>query len=186
MFFSFVICVSFYVLAFRFYGLFSSRFGFIRGVLGWLLYIFWMGLWFSPQPRFSICFGGCVFISFLSMRFSLVDVCLGLPFIVLGGVLGLWGVYELSFSVSSHLELCRVVMSGIYSRVRHPQYLGGFLAHAGFSLLLSGLYSLMVSPIVFNCIYMMTLAEEQYLLHRFREQYREYMERVPRFLPINI
>ena len=186
MLFGFVICGSFYIVVFRFYRLFLSKFGFIRGILGWLFYIFWMGLWFCPRPRFSICFSSCIFVSFWFIRSSLIDVCLGLPFIVLGGVLGLLGVYELSFSVSSHLEPCRVVVSGVYSKVRHLQYLGGFLAYVGFSLLLSSLYSLFISPIVFIFICLMAVAEEHYLLYRFGEQYREYMERVPRFLPIDI
>ena len=182
--FGYVICIISCIMVYNFYRKFSLIFTYARGILGWSLYFFWMGLWFFPQPRIFLCVDKCVFVSLWIVKSSLINIFLGLIFIMMGSIFGLLGVLELSLSVSSHVEPDKVVVSGIYSKVRHPQYLGGFLAHIGFSLLLSGYYSLLATPLVFVLLYLMAIVEEKYLLARFGDIYREYMHRVPRFSPI--
>ena len=74
----------------------------------------------------------------------------------------------------------RVVTSGLYGWVRHPQYLGYCLLVVGF--VLTGLNALSVlagvAAVVF--FYLAARAEERYLLQRLGEEYARYMAQIPR------
>ena len=158
--------------------------GFARALSGWLMYAFWMGMWFSPQPRICFTLNGCDLSQIASIKVSPLSIALGTPFLLVGAIMGLLGLKELSFRVASHQEPKQVVTSGVYSLVRHPQYLGGLLAHVGISLILSALYSLLATPLIFIALYIMAKAEEKYLIEKFGSQYRRYMEKVSGFLPL--
>ena len=74
----------------------------------------------------------------------------------------------------------RLVDSGVYGLVRHPQYLGGILALFVATLLwyphwLFGLLGTMGTI----TIYMSTKKEEEYLVEKFGSSYEAYMKRVP-------
>lgn len=77
----------------------------------------------------------------------------------------------------------RLVVAGIYQRVRHPRYLGMILAWWG-AVLLSGatrLAGLVAAATVL--IWMVSELEERELLARFGADYAAYRARVPRFVP---
>ena len=102
--------------------------------------------------------------------------------------LGLWTWTHVALGTlwSAALQLRthhRVVTSGPYSRIRHPMYTA-FLAWAT-SL---GLVIANWVPIVFAVWVAVILVtrvprEEQMMLERFGDEYREYMKRTGRFLP---
>lgn len=77
-------------------------------------------------------------------------------------------------------ETTRVADGGIYSLVRHPQYLG-------YILLIVGFVSIDPHPVAF-CVggaavaffYLQCLSEERYCTVAFGEEYEHYLERVPR------
>jgi len=158
--------------------------GFARALSGWLMYAFWMGMWFSPQPRICFTLNGCDLSQIASIKVSPLSIALGTPFLLVGAIMGLLGLKELSFRVASHQEPKQVVTSGVYSLVRHPQYLGGLLAHVGISLILSALYSFLATPLIFIALYILAKAEEKYFMKKFGSQYRRYMEKVSGFLPL--
>ena len=76
-----------------------------------------------------------------------------------------------------------VISSGVYSRVRHPQYLGAILSHIGASFLLSAYYSILVTPLVIIINWLLCWKEERELLREFGEDYREYQNSVPMLFP---
>ena len=76
-----------------------------------------------------------------------------------------------------------MVIRGVYSIVRHPQYLGGILAHIGFSFLFSALSSLFATPLVIVLIYIISGKEEKELTKEFGSEYRDYQKKVPMLLP---
>jgi len=78
------------------------------------------------------------------------------------------------------VETTKLVTSGAYSIVRHPQYLAGMLV--GFSLILiSQHWLILVLGIPFMLIfYIAALDEEKYCIDKFGDSYKEYMKRVPR------
>lgn len=76
-----------------------------------------------------------------------------------------------------------VALRGLYSYVRHPQYLGLALTGLGLSILwprflVAGLWVVMVA-----LYYLLARDEERRMLGQFGETYRQYMERTGMFLP---
>ncbi len=158
-------------------------------VSGYAFFVFWIGMWIAPQPRFEIGFLQEVVIvipfvtPYISWRIPVVHFLAGAAFLLLGGWLGLKGVTELTLEVSETHHPDEIVKSGIYSSIRHPQYLGGFLSHIGMTFLLSSLYSLLCTPIVALVIYLLCRKEERELVREFGDEYRGYREEVPMFFP---
>ena len=81
----------------------------------------------------------------------------------------------------SFVHTTRVVDTGIYGVVRHPQYLGGILAIFVATLLLypHWLFAILGIPGAV-ILYWGTKEEEKRLIERFGNDYRSYMQRVPR------
>jgi protein-S-isoprenylcysteine O-methyltransferase Ste14 len=67
--------------------------------------------------------------------------------------------------------------------MRHPQYFGAIMAHVGFSVLLSALLSLLYTPLVILCNYLVARKEEKKLIREFGKQYGDYKKRVPMLYP---
>ncbi len=106
-----------------------------------------------------------------------------MPFFIIGFWFGICGVKELSLKVAETRRPERVVTTGVYSIVRHPQYLGGIFAHIGTSFLLSALCSLLVTPLIIAIIYVIAKKEETELIREFGEEYNRYKKRVPMLFP---
>jgi len=81
----------------------------------------------------------------------------------------------------SFVHTTKLVDTGIYAVVRHPQYLGGILALflANFLLYPHWLFVVLGIPGV-AIVYFSTGAEEKRLIERFGDDYLAYMKRVPR------
>ena len=77
----------------------------------------------------------------------------------------------------------KIVTTGVYSIVRHPQYLGGLLAHIGFSFLWSGLYCLLSTPLIAAVVYFISKKEEIELTKEFGQKYMDYKKNTPMLLP---
>ena len=81
----------------------------------------------------------------------------------------------------SFVHTTRLVDTGIYGVVRHPQYLGGICAIFVATLLLypHWLFAVLGIPGAF-ILYWSTKEEEKRLIERFGGEYQAYMNRVPR------
>ena len=154
-------------------------------VSGWGFFLFLAGLWFSPQPRFTIPFprSSTIALPYVGLELSLLHAVVSAPFLAAGSWLGIGGVAEVSLRVAEIHRAERVITTGVYSFVRHPQYLGGMLAHIGFSVLLAAWYSLLLTPVVVALNYLISWKEEEELVKQFGEQYEGYREKVPMFIP---
>lgn len=77
-----------------------------------------------------------------------------------------------------------VVDQGPYSVCRNPLYVFSFLGAAGVGAQLgSVVLAVLVTAIVWIVFRVVVAREEQYLAARLGEPYRDYLDRVPRFLP---
>ena len=164
----------------------GERIGDIYGIIsGWGFFLFWFGIWFSPQTKFAIpLFQGLVIqLPFLGTTIPLVHAIVFVPFFAVGSWFGIRGVMETTLKVAETHRPARVVTTGVYSIIRHPQYLGGLLAHLGFSFLLSGLYSLVLTPLTFALVYLISRKEEIELSKEFGKEYAEYVKKTPMILP---
>ena len=74
--------------------------------------------------------------------------------------------------------------SGIYSLLRNPLYLANYLNWLGIVLLLSNkLITLIVSSLFAMLYYKIILVEENFLLQKFKEEYKSYYSNTPRIIP---
>jgi len=81
----------------------------------------------------------------------------------------------------SFVHTSRLVDTGIYAIVRHPQYLGGILSIFVTTLLFYPHWLFAILGIPGTAIlYWSTKEEEKRLIERFGDDYRTYMQRVPR------
>ncbi len=78
----------------------------------------------------------------------------------------------------------RLVTDGLYGLVRHPQYLGLFIALFGEGVVhWPTLVSVGLFPVIVLAYVMLARKEERRVVEEFGEQYRAYQRRVPMFIP---
>jgi protein-S-isoprenylcysteine O-methyltransferase Ste14 len=109
------------------------------GLVGWGLFLFWTGIWVTPQPRFAFLveLGNTGLIPILDFSIPIFHLIIYILFVITGGWITIEGVKEITLWASETHRTDRVVTEGIYSIVRHPQYLGGLLAYFEISFVLS-------------------------------------------------
>lgn len=81
---------------------------------------------------------------------------------------------------SSYMHTTELVDTGVYSIVRHPQYLAGLLIILALMLMTQHWLSVTAGVVAFVAFYIDTLVADPRLVEKFGEEYREYMNRVPR------
>jgi len=145
-----------------------------------------VGLWISPQPALPAPPLDSS-LAFLGFRVWTVNLLVSLPFLVAGAWLGLSGLMAVGMRVAeTHSTPGGLVTTGVYSLVRHPQYLGWLLAHVGASILASAQASLLFTPVLVAVVYLISRAEEADLSEAFGDEYRRYQEKVPMLIPWSI
>lgn len=117
-------------------------------------------------------------------------IAIGLVLIIVGGIVASIAMKELSLTTLVALPqllperyASKLVTTGLYSKMRHPRYLGFWVMALGFWFA-TGLWIMWIL-FVWSLIGFVTLGilEERELQQRFGKSYKEYMQRVPRFLP---
>ncbi len=154
-------------------------------ISGWGFFLFLFGIWLSPQPRFTIpILQELTFIiPLVDFPIPLIHLLVFLPIIVIVLWFALKGVAEVTLKVAETHRAEKVITTGVYSVIRHPQYLGSLLAHLAISILLSALYSLLLTPLLIVYIYLIAWKEEKELVKEFGQEYEEYQIRVSMFFP---
>jgi protein-S-isoprenylcysteine O-methyltransferase Ste14 len=152
---------------------------------GWGFFLFWAGLWFSPQSRFVVpVFPNlAITVPVASFTIQITHLMIFVPFFFVGAWLGIAGVKETTLRVAETHRTEKIITSGVYSVVRHPQYLGGLFAHVGISFLLSASYSLLSTPLMVALVYLISRKEETELVREFGKEYEDYRKKVPMFMP---
>jgi protein-S-isoprenylcysteine O-methyltransferase Ste14 len=73
--------------------------------------------------------------------------------------------------------------TGVYSHIRHPQYVGFVLVMFGFLLQWPTLLTLAMFPVLVFMYARLARAEEHEALAKFGPAYERYMREVPAFIP---
>jgi protein-S-isoprenylcysteine O-methyltransferase Ste14 len=111
-------------------------------------------------------------------HFDLLHILSGL---ILGGGIVLiafaWGV--LYGAQRDH----DIATTGLYARIRHPQYVGFVLILIGFLLEWPTIITLLMFPILVFMYLRLARREEKESLAEFGERYAAYMAQVPAFIP---
>jgi protein-S-isoprenylcysteine O-methyltransferase Ste14 len=77
----------------------------------------------------------------------------------------------------------RLATTGLYARMRHPQYVGFVLIMFGFLLQWPTLITLVMFPILVIMYAALAKREEAEMVRQFGDEYRQYAAKTPRFLP---
>ena len=77
----------------------------------------------------------------------------------------------------------QVISNGVFSRVRHPIYLGIILFYIGLFLATFSLLSLAFLVIIFLFYNYITSFEEKQLEQKIGKEYTKYKEKTPKWLP---
>ncbi len=118
----------------------------------------------------AVFFGGSQYVSGFFMFFGGAVMFIGL--IIMGRA---WK--------QIHKANGELVTSGIYDRVRHPQYFGLFLITVGMLIQWPTIITLVMWPILMFMYYQLARREEKEMGSHFGQSYAAYRQRVPMFLP---
>lgn len=77
----------------------------------------------------------------------------------------------------------KLATSGIYARIRHPQYMGFMAIMFGFLLQWPTLITLVMFPILVVMYRRLALSEEKEMRRTFSDEYARYAAHTPAFLP---
>ena len=80
----------------------------------------------------------------------------------------------------SYMKTTKLVDTGVYSIVRHPQYLAGLLLIIALMLVTQHWLSITAGAIAFVTFYIDTLRVDADCIEKFGDDYKHYMERVPK------
>ena len=104
-----------------------------------------------------------------------------LSFIFIGaGFLALSAAWPVLYRAQKAGELAT---TGVYARMRHPQYVGFVAILIGFLFQWPTILTLAMFPILVVMYWRLALAEERQAEAEFGEAYRRYAARTPRFVP---
>jgi len=109
---------------------------------------------------------------------------LGWLVLTLSAVFGWLPIFELKRrggvpEGESYVRTTRLVTSGVYGVVRHPQFLAGVLVTVSMALISQHPYSLAAGLVAAVAFASEAPAEDERNLVKFGEPYREYMREVP-------
>ncbi len=76
-----------------------------------------------------------------------------------------------------------IVTDGPYAYVRHPQYVGFIAVIIGFLIQWPTLVTIMMAPILIIRYIRLGKKEEEYMLKQYPKEYRDYMQKVPAWIP---
>ena len=84
----------------------------------------------------------------------------------------------------SYINTTQIADKGLYSLVRHPQYLGYILLDIGFVLLSLHWVKIIIGMTALLFFYLQTKSEDEYCLQIFGKEYEKYCDEVPAINPI--
>ncbi len=112
----------------------------------------------------------------------------GFCMIVLGVFIRVWAIRTLGkyFTATVVLqEKQTLITSGPYKIVRHPSYLGAFLAIVGCAVFLNAYISIVVAALLMGASYVVRIrAEEKALVQYFGNDYLEFSKKTRRLFPL--
>lgn len=111
----------------------------------------------------------------------------GLLLLGLGSAFRIWSIQTLGkffTSTVARQDEQRIVQEGPYRLVRHPSYLGAYLAILGSACLLEAVVGIALSALVMFGVYRYRIsAEEAFLRQEFGEDYGRYQKGTSRMIP---
>ena len=129
-----------------------------------------------------------IFVMLIFAKLELVFFVSGFLIVIVGELIRFWGVSIVGSETrtTKKLEGTQLVISGPYAYVRNPLYIGNMLIYCGMCIMSNTLfpYLLIVVFIFFSVQYhFIVKLEEEFLLQKFGDDYKNYLKKVPKFFP---
>lgn len=103
---------------------------------------------------------------------------------VIGGFIMLLGEFVRFVSAGTLIKFEGVTRSGIYSFIRNPLYAGSFILGVGGCVMGRDPVFAVIFFVLFPLVYRSVIRrEEAWLIGRYGDDYRRYLEEVPRLFP---
>jgi protein-S-isoprenylcysteine O-methyltransferase Ste14 len=83
-------------------------------------------------------------------------------------------------------EIPHVITRGVFSIVRHPIYLGAILAYGVLTSLTMSVASAALLMLIIAFYWYISRYEENLLIERFGDEYRDYRKKVPMLFPLKM
>jgi protein-S-isoprenylcysteine O-methyltransferase Ste14 len=141
-----------------------------------VLFLAFLGIWVSDSFLFRYSLFGAALPLYVR-----IPLCAA----ALAGSMGLALPAHKAIFGDTHREP-GVVRTGVYSRVRHPMYLGSWLVPVGLAIATGSLASIAVCGVMLAFYLYVSRCEERLLLEKHGAEYREYMARVPMLFPLRL
>jgi len=134
----------------------------------------------------NIIFVNIVFFTFYKEATSgpiTLRAAIGTPIVLLSFYFESKASKALENSHKNPEEIKKLTTSGVYSKIRHPIYLGRILLNAGFLIIFPIIPMFFVSIAFIIIWYLIALYEERTLMKKFGKKYVSYKKKVPMFIP---
>ncbi|MBA4385806.1 MAG: hypothetical protein C0410_13800 [Anaerolinea sp.] len=123
-----------------------------------------------------------------SLYFGLVNIFVGIIFLVTGGIYGFWSIYsQLSRARGTPLPMMptqKLLIDGPFKQCRNPMTFGTITAYLGVGILMGSLSSIIFVLIIGGSLLTyLKRFEERELEMRFGQDYVEYKKTTPFFFP---
>jgi len=118
-----------------------------------------------------------IYSIFLPLKIGTAWLYVGLPIVALALVMTIMTI--ISFATT---PLDEPVTRGVYRVSRHPIYLSGFLLYVGIGIACASWVLLLCAVLWIVLWYIVVPSEERFVLEKYGNSYREYMNRTPRWL----
>lgn len=123
----------------------------------------------------------------IALGYSLfIPLQLGTIWFYSGSIVFLIGTILLAISTYDFIAVAsdQPIKTGAYKFSRHPMYLATFLICLGSSIASVSMILLALTIIMVLCFHKEALLEERYCLNKYGYQYKEYIDKVPRWIGI--
>ena len=127
----------------------------------------------------SIVFASYAYTIFLPLKLGTIWFYAGLLVYLLG--MFIWILAMLSFYTT---PVEKPVTKGVYSISRNPQYVGDFFINISISIACLSWIFLIVAIVAVIFEHNIVASEEHFLLEKYGNAYREYMNKIPRWIGI--
>lgn len=143
----------------------------------------------AGQTVFAVLFGLVYVADSFIFKFStslneivpnIIRVSAGIIVLIVSGFFSLSGMRKVFNEVRDKPE---VIRKGVFSIVRHPVYFGEILIYLGLLLFSMSIASAIIWIMAIIFLNYIAGYEEKILLDHFGEEYRAYMNEVPRWIP---
>jgi protein-S-isoprenylcysteine O-methyltransferase Ste14 len=117
---------------------------------------------------------------------TIVSMAVGFLFVIIGEYLRMWGVAIAGSETRTTGPVggTYLVTVGPFAYVRNPLYLGNMMMYFGIGIMANTPLLAAAGLLFFYVQYTLIVSlEEEALLKKFGEQYLQYVEKVPRYIP---